>query len=148
MREVLFRGKRKDNGEWTYGYLLQDRYIAQGDAIFVMNSGDVVIDEYIDEVIPETVGQYTGLKDKNGNKIFEVDIVKFTDKTFGYSQIGEVCFDKGSFCILYELYGKKQLHRIGKTDKWQDMGASGTTTYSYKVIGNIYDNKNLLEEKL
>lgn len=139
MREILFRGKTK-KGEWIYG--------------FYMNEGvkDIIVDTtrgslgFGLEVDGETVGQYTGLVDKNGTKIFEGDIVKFTDTTFWYSQIGGVCFDKGSFCILYELYGQKQLHRIGKTDKWQDMGASGTTTYSYKVIGNIYDNPELLEE--
>lgn len=157
-REYLFRGKTEDRiwfegslhqytivtpsktekhykiQEFHYGY--QDE--AQFDCDYMCG--------FDEEVIPETVGEYAGWKDKNGKKIFEGDIVKFTDTTFGYSHIGEVCFDKGSFCILYEFYGQKKLHRIGKTDKWQDMGASGTITYSYEVIGNIIDNKELLGE--
>lgn len=142
IREILFRGKTKQ-GEWVYGDLLRQYGVTE---IYVDTDtlSEYDLPNYL--IIPETVGQYTGLKDKNGNKVFEGDIVKFTDTAFGYSHIGAVCFYKGSFCILYEFYGQKKLHRIGKIDKWQNMGASGTTTYSYEVIGNIHDNKELLGE--
>ena len=141
IREIIFRGKRVDNGEWVYGDLLTGTDILE---CWEISEKTGMGDRY--DIDPETVGEYVGIKDKNGKKIFEGDVVKFTDTTFGYSHIGEVCFDKGSFCILYEFYGRKKLHRIGKTDKWQDMGASGTITYSYEVIGNIIDNNELLGE--
>lgn len=146
MREYLFRGKSIENGGWVYGNLIKRLNYDELSVKYCSIQEITSTSRYNSaRVIPETVGEYTGLCDKNGNKIFEGDIVKFTDTTFGYSHIGEVCFDKGSFCILYEFYGQKELHRIGKTDKWQDMGASGTITYSYKVIGNIHDNPELLE---
>jgi uncharacterized phage protein (TIGR01671 family) len=142
-REIEFRAKTVE-GEWLYG-----GYVKCNNREYILPDIDLVSREWVFkhiEVIPETIGQFTGLTDKNGKKIFECDTVKFTDTTFGYSHIGEVCFDKGSFCILYEFYGQKKLHRIGKTNKWQDMGASGNITYSYEVIGNIYDNPELLGE--
>ncbi len=70
-REILFRGKRIDNGQWVYGFLWSERVIAPESV--PGNIDEVVID-------PATVGEYTGLKDTQGNRIFEGDILKFTCK--------------------------------------------------------------------
>lgn len=120
MSETLFRGKRVDSGEWTYGYLFVcwDRcYILWG------MSGDNPIKE---EVVPETVGEYTGLTDKNGKRIFEGDILSDGDDTY------KVVFDEGVFQIENSHYttGLYVAIHMEKIDE---------------VIGNVYDNFELLE---
>lgn len=73
-REIEFRGKRTLDNEWLYGYLVIDKkgiYDNEEDWYYIAGNSDAYC-----EVIPETIGQYTGLKDKNGKKIFEGDILK------------------------------------------------------------------------
>ena len=156
MREILFKAKRLNNGEWIKGYYLNHEnkvYICPY-ICFASYSGDNVIrfgNWY--EVDPETVCQYTGLKDKNDKKIWENDIVRF--EGYGYMpevEIGEVVFSRGCFGVEYLSklckalgHNDKSFYRIGKTSKWRDMGASGIITYTYEVLGNIFDNPELLE---
>ena len=112
MKEILFRGKRVDNDEWVYGFLVkmwgQYHIIDQNDE----NSAYMIK--------PETVGQYTGLCDKNGKKIFEGDIVESPNGTQGFIEW------QNAECAF--------LVNIG--DDWQTMDDC-----PYEVIGNIYDNK-------
>ena len=125
MRESLFRGKRVDNGDWTYGYLFVcwDRcYILWG------MSGDNPIKE---EVVPETVGEYTGLTDKNGKRIFEGDIV-LSNKRKTWVDRGKVWFDKGVFWC-----GEREWAKLLRVVCLEDEQA--------EVIGNIHDNPEMLE---
>ena len=113
-REILFRGKRVDNGEWTEGY-----FFKTWNKVFLL-WGMTCGCPNMEEVIPETVGQYTGLCDKNGKKIFEGDIVESPNGTQGF--------------IEWENAECAFLVNIG--DDWQTMDDC-----HYEVIGNIYDNK-------
>ena len=126
-REVLFRGKRTDNGEWVYGNLI-DRDSIVGKIVDF--DGEYFIPEFWYKVDPETVGQFTGLTDKNGTKIFDGDIVRFYDDSEDELTNGVVVFnaDFCSFCV--SIKGHEDVMLMAH---WQ-----------YEVIGNIYDNKELL----
>lgn len=118
-REILFRAKRKDNGKWVYGDLLHPDNYGNGYCIedFTKEKNNCY------DINPETIGQFTGLTDKNGKEIFEGDIVKWDEKEWGcpYNELVE--FD-------YELLAMRK--------------------HDYKqwceIIGNITDNPELLEK--
>lgn len=125
MREFLFRGKRTDNGTWTCGYLFciwESAYLCWGTTNSVPN---------MEEVLPETVSQFTGLYDKNGRKIFEGDIV-----------------ESGGRIWLVE-YSNNYGQFIMKT--YTEKGISWSRSFDLippdwcKIIGNICDNPKLLE---
>ena len=119
VREVLFRGKRKDNGEWVYGY-----YVSAAARECILQSLGCLWND----VIPDTVGQYTGLTDKNGKKIFEDDIVCGTDAIKrGFEVYGYIDHKNGSFVIV----GDVMTHY-----RWLD--------YNVEIIGNIHDNPELI----
>lgn len=140
MREILFRGKRCDNKQWIEGF-----YVLIGEenpnAYIVKNNGQKI------RVAHKSVSQYTGLTDENGKKIFEDDVVEY--ESHGYIpsvERGRVTFKDGCYNIMHNLkYCGLYYHRIGMVSQWQDMGASGKITYTYKIIGNIHDNPELVE---
>jgi len=131
MREIMFRGKHKYNGEWVYGYLI-------GNDVIV---GDIVEfnDEYFNtefwyKVDPQTVGQYTGLKDRNGQEIYEGDILEneHGNKFFIHYFIPDCKF----MSVLVESYGNEDQYELDEyLDPW---------VYC-EVIGNISDNPELLK---
>lgn len=149
-REILFRGKRVDNGEWVYGYLFDDGY-QNPRHVFV---GGLMIDEYkgtacdewdingIDfyDVKPNTICQYTGLTDKNGKKIFEGDVVKDSAGVCGEVKFGLYA---AGFSIsdninqgFYVEFPEKSLYRK-ELGYWRN---------KIVVVGNVFDNPELLEE--
>ena len=124
MREILFRGKRIGNGEWVYGnYAHTDCYPKCNDYI-----GQNVIDR---PIIPKTLGQYTGLIDKNGKKVFEGDIIRNTDD----NNIAVVSWYEEHAAFM--LYIKKQNKIYFLYDNNFKL---------IEVIGNIHDNPELLKE--
>lgn len=124
MREILFRGKRVDNGEWLYGCYYHCIGTAYGATFIVVNDFGFI------EVIPHTIGQYTGFTDKNGKKIFEGDIVKEPDVIHeGRIQI------KGDVSQIMNLYGCLCVVKNNHVKNFL-----GNGFHKVEVIGNIYDN--------
>ena len=132
-REIKFRGKSKKTRKWLYGYLGESKfsildYVYIDKVIFdnvlsfnTDNSAYVVKDLSVEE---ETIGQFTGLCDKNGNEIYEGDFVLIND------QIYEVVYNKGQFIIEVKGCGYIPLKNV-----------------VCQVRGNIHDNPELLDDK-
>ena len=129
MREILFRGKRTDNGEWIEGSLCTT--IPSDEDFYTISYFDFE-GYYIEEkVISETVGQYTGLTDKNGKRIFEGDIVSIS---------GEL---KGTYTCVWEEYN----FEYEFDNKTMSFGLACVDSDDIEVIGNIHDNQELIGGK-
>lgn len=140
MREILFRGKRTDNGAWVEGYL----YVTHnGECEIGRYNAELNIERFTHIVRPDTIGQYTGLT-ANGKKIFEGDIVRYkiahrfsedegleAAEKF-YLRVDTVGYGGGGFYPLP--------HRVDCEDYWYSYGF-----FDFEVIGNIHDNPELLK---
>ena len=133
MREILFRGKQISDGEWVEGYLgieVNNSPVIQW-CEFDENYGVDCVEE--SAVIPETVGQYTGLKDKNGRKVFEGDILSgYLDDLFPE--------EESRYEVIWHDYGWHI-----RSNGLLDTPDNGWLKENFEVIGNIYDNPELLK---
>lgn len=128
MREVLFRAKRSDNGEWIYGFYCCYGHVKQ-EKSYIMP--DCASDLCVVEIIPGTLGQYIGLTDRYDVKIFEGDIVRWTDSA-GSTR---------NFLVAWDKYRNSfYLRSWGYNVDFYDCCAEELT-----VIGNIYDDPKPLK---
>ena len=168
MREILFRGRKVGNAQWVYGSLVTAEEfccILQVEPPLhpmeepYLDGVTGTVDGHFTPVDPETVGQYTGLTDKNGKKIFEGDIVKCKHFYDNYDET----FDS---CKIRRAYGKAVDESNGECTYWRNYevrmgdgrwvprnGSDGhdvkqnyMQNHSVEVIGNIHDNPELLKE--
>ncbi len=136
-REILFKAKRKDNGEWVEGYYVY--YRKRHYILPVLNKAigfDEREDEWV-EVDPDTICQYTGLTDKNGQKIWENDICDRKEK---YPEI--VTYNKGDWQLDYSYALGKEKHFCAC-----NLGFYVCERNCVEVIGNVFHNLELLEAK-
>ena len=139
MREILFRGKT-DKGEWVEGY-----YVCLNGKEHRIYTGYAEIDcgsYYPDfcKVIPETIGQYTGLTDKNGTKVFEGDIV--AQDWYDYNEPSDDSFGEVLFCGHDCSFSVLDINKDGIVP----LGRCHAYHWEVEVIGNIHDNPELLKE--
>ena len=136
MREILFKAKRIDNGEWVEGYYLRAQYHLRGkDIIFYRKDSDRFT-VYTDIIDLETLCQFTGLYDKNGKKIWENDILMAHLDEF---------YPEDATCETVEWNVAGWVtHETGSTDREY---IDKFDLEHYEVVGNIFDNKELLQEE-
>ena len=126
MREILFRGKEIGADRWVHGSL----DIHKSGVVVIMS--DEIVTSIYARVDPDTVGQYTGLTDKNGKKIFEGDLVRVEVAKIDFVAVCK--FYSGSFGLVWHYMGAERYSAF-----------TGMCHVEYEVIGNIHDNPELME---
>lgn len=126
IRTIIFRGKRKDNGDWAYGNFVRG---CVDDFAYIVEFGNKELCRNYVEVIPETVGQFTGFTDKNGKRIFEGDIIRKTNR--GRNPQIFIANIRTDFRVNEEVY-------YGPCERFIE-------SCEYEIIGNIHDNPELLK---
>lgn len=165
MREILFRGKRTDNGEWVEGYfyrkyfpeLPHDRPVIQHQPKY--NPKEWIPKYMVAEIDPSTVGQFIGLTDKNGKKIFEGDIFKFNDEVWEsyYTSCGTEydSWEVENYGVVgfYEYSGRFDFieYKFNENSVEADLHENNAIDFAefvseLEVIGNIHDNPEFLKE--
>lgn len=163
-RQIIFRGKRIDNGEWIYGSFLNIE-----DTCFIIEKGDFDFDYRTEnyafwfdctekEVNPDTIGQFTGLTDKNGKEIYEGDIIHldchaWLDWKELDSVKAEIVYDNGTFGARWKNPDAGKPYPFQNPDDEEDVEAEyvcefiGNLPKTIEVIGSIHDNPDLLNGK-
>ena len=136
MREILFRAKDEASNKWVYGYYVHLPSAAGSVHIMQVPAGNPDENNTTYYIIPETVGEYTGVTDKNGKKIFEGDIISYFDRDFLNS---EVVFYKNAFMFRFISEYVQKIRQQKYDLIFQNVSICG------KVIGNIHDNPELVE---
>lgn len=138
-REILFRGKRIDNGEWVEGYYCIKKIVHRDgrktkvEAVCIIIANMTEKGYMCSEVNSETVGRYTGLTDKNSRKIFEGDIVKVSDsdRDDEVFDTGDISFKNGAWYLCGEIL------------YWLD----DVISFEFEVIGNLFDNPEMIAKE-
>jgi catalase len=132
MKQIIFRGKRLDNGEWVYGYYVKR---PKGDHLIYWQPFDEATSNTYHVVIPETVGQFVGVHDfTNNQNIYEFDWcnAKFRTKQGIENLQGHIFFDDQEFMYCLTDFATSEIYSINRL-------------HSFVVIGNIHDNPELLK---
>lgn len=138
-REILFKAKRIDNGEWVEGYYVYITNPLTGDGKPIKHlicNGTNIFNDLID---PDTLCQYTGLTDKNGNKIWENDIISIA--AYSYDEPEDDYFGVVAYCE------KDACWSLNNNEKYGEIICECFGSYTTEIInhGNIFDNPELLE---
>lgn len=135
MREILFKAKRIDNGEWVEGYYQRRYYFLGNEEHLIFRADSYKVWEYA-EIDPETLCQFTGLCDKNGNRIWENDILMAHLDEFYPEDTTYEIVEWGVAGLVGNETGSVDREYLGEFD-----------LEHYEVVGNIFDNKELLQEE-
>ena len=139
MREILFRGKVTNKDKWVYGVPVKATSIDESEMLIIKSVFNC--DEYacrgcdFEPVIPESISEFTGLTDKNGQKIFEGDIIASALWWQEKAKNGAVAFKDGSFGLIWYR---------GEVEQFNPFTSMCNITY--EVIGNIHDNPEMMKE--
>lgn len=157
MREILFKAKRVDNGEWVEGNLIIS-HRNHVDKNFKCVEYYILNDDYLNgefigfkiKVIPKTVSQFTGLTDKNGVKIFENDIVEHIEEFDRETEFGEIrrWTENKRYIVIYDLEEADYKATNGEKEykgNYTYLGQYKKEEDNVEIIGNIFDNPELLE---
>ena len=128
MRDIIFRAKRLDNGEWVEGYYIGEQKMVGKDAYWMLDINDIFGRFHYRSIVPDTLGQFTDLTDKNGKRIFEGDVCKINHH--GVADIAVISFEHGTFYI------NPTMGRIREMSLWN----AWYNDDDIEVVNNIYED--------